>query len=187
MAASSADNRMVQELPVSFLCVSRKLQERPYEPLHPADISQAVVQQMSLRPAPYVAQDTLFEFYSIIQGHCNVPTLQVGTIDLLSASPTSAGVPAPGCGANALASTGAILGPCPSSSGTGTTPLLGGEGGVNAVGGTDAAESYRLAQIRQNERHVNSKGARICSYFNTREGCRRGPNCPFIHISGTVM
>ena len=44
-----------------------------------------------------------------------------------------------------------------------------------------SGEDYRLQMIRQNERHVNSK-QKICSFFNTREGCRRGASCGFLHV-----
>ncbi|ESL08656.1 hypothetical protein TRSC58_03638 [Trypanosoma rangeli SC58] len=46
-----------------------------------------------------------------------------------------------------------------------------------------SSEDYRLSQIRRNERHVNNAlYGRVCAFFNTREGCRRGPYCNFLHI-----
>jgi hypothetical protein len=186
MSTSAADvNRLVEELPVSYLCVARKLQERPYEAIHPSDLAHSLTQQMALRPPPFVAQDTLFQYYSILQGHCHIPQLHVQSIELFSSSSAPSSVPAAGCGVNgqpsssSLAGAG-ILGTAPSAA---NYPIVHGGGG--SAGGD--GESYRLAQIRQNERHVNSKSARVCSYFNTREGCRRGPNCPFIHNAGIIL
>ncbi|RNF07386.1 uncharacterized protein Tco025E_07378 [Trypanosoma conorhini] len=46
-----------------------------------------------------------------------------------------------------------------------------------------SSEDYRLSQIRRNERHVNNAlYGKVCAFFNTREGCRRGPYCNFLHI-----
>ncbi|CUG86185.1 Hypothetical protein, putative [Bodo saltans] len=193
-ASSTTDsNRLVEELPVSYLCVGRKLQEKPYEAIHPLDLSQSLTQQMALRPPPFVAQDTLFQYYSILQGHCNIPVLQVQSIELFSSSSAPSSVPSAGCGVNAqpqqLPSAQQVVSSSSMGMGGGGGGVLGSAPSSNygQVSSGGDGESYRLAQIRQNERHVNSKSARVCSYFNTREGCRRGPNCPFIHNAGIIL
>lgn len=153
----------MEEVPVSLLCVTRKLQEKPYEPLHPQEVQQAIGQQMSLRPPPYVAQDQLFEFYAILSGHCNTKPMDNATpfvADLLTMAPGPAAAP------SHSASVGVL--PAPPSD-------------------LASVQDFRLQQIRHNERHVGSKGSRLCSYFNTREGCRRGASCPYAHVMTTAQ
>lgn len=49
---------------------------------------------------------------------------------------------------------------------------------------TQKVDDYRLSQIRQNAQHTdNAQGSRICNYYNTPRGCRRGQSCEFLHVN----
>lgn len=163
-----SQNRLVEEMPVSFLCVSRKLQERPYEPLTSQSVSHAVAQQHTFRPPVYIAQETLQEFYRVIQGKCGVSKAAPGTTAVINGESEPFGAPVQA--AAGVSFPAPIAGGPPSSS--------------------TSIQDYRLAQIRNSERHqkpaVTSGGVRICSYLNTREGCRRGSACPYLHPSSTA-
>jgi hypothetical protein len=148
----------IEAMPPSFLCVTRKLQERPYEALSARKVSQAMTQQMHLRPPPHAAKQAVVDFYTAINGHCGVYVPQPESMDLVTYQsyqqkqlvPPTMTVPA---------------------------PVLGDSSPFNAAGSLAAMEDFRLQQIRQNEQ----QSKRGCHYFTTKEGCRRGALCPYQH------
>nr|CCC92160.1 unnamed protein product [Trypanosoma congolense IL3000] len=71
-----------------------------------------------------------------------------------------------------------------------TTPTLWKATG-RMLNGSTLPVAYRVLIIRRNERHVNNATyGRVCTFFLTREGCRRGRYCNFLHIGkggGTAL
>ncbi|CAD2222637.1 hypothetical protein, conserved [Angomonas deanei] len=47
-------------------------------------------------------------------------------------------------------------------------------------------EDYRVAQLRKNNHFIDSdtyaRRNRICIYYGNKDGCKRGPNCQFLHV-----
>ncbi|CCW71389.1 unnamed protein product [Phytomonas sp. Hart1] len=191
-------NYIVERAAPSKLCQMRHVQPRPYTPLYP-DLIARVTQSndYTLRPPPYVVQQTLMEFYRVCNGHygihCEVPS----SMELLTmqgyhgnTSPSGGGAPQ---GAPSSSSPG--LAACTTRSGITGVPnkLVAGardgrrdgndEETLRANDFTKVLDDYRITQLRRNAQHQDTyNGRRLCMYFNTREGCRRGPYCEFLHV-----
>ncbi|CBH13433.1 hypothetical protein, conserved [Trypanosoma brucei gambiense DAL972] len=209
-------NYIVEHAAPSAVCLVRKIQNSPYQPLSSEKVlSVATPNVLSLRPPTHVAHQALMEFYSAINGHCGVNCPDPFSIELQVASGRPRDANAEGRMREC---------PLPHNSATGTTPPYGCAGGTASsslphappsqgigvvAGGRNSAhqqnmatplpspagspllptsaasssEDYRLSQIRRNERHVgNATYGRVCTFFLTREGCRRGKYCNFLHI-----
>lgn len=188
-ATTRSPGTLLDAMPPAFLCVTRKLQDRPYEALPPRKLAQASAQQAHLRPPPHVAKQALVELYAALGGHCGVrPVAPGGPMELVTYQSYQQRQLAAGS-----AGSGGVLGSVPHPA-VGGGPVAGASGGLTvAVGGSaspvvplpaeggagvlSALEDFRLQQIRQNE----NQSKRVCHYFQTREGCRRGAACVYQH------
>ncbi|CCD12250.1 unnamed protein product [Trypanosoma congolense IL3000] len=185
-------NYVVEHAAPSAVCLVRKIQASPYQAL-PLDkvLAVTVPNLLSLRPPTHIAHQALMEFYAAMDGHCGVSCPDPSSVDLqLPASPTtnsskersprepSGQIVSAACdGGTGQLQHGLPVGPLAAT--IQQSPVLSG------------AEDYRLSQIRRNERHVNNATyGRVCTFFLTREGCRRGRYCNFLHIGkggGTAL
>ncbi|KAH8607827.1 hypothetical protein ERJ75_001321600 [Trypanosoma vivax] len=167
---ASKTNYVVEHAPPSAVCLVRKIQSSPYQAL-PLEqlLSVTVPNVFSLRPPPHVAHQAVMDFYFAVNGHCGVECYDPSSIELSGAgTPHAPGVPAV---ASAARTQQQLSG-----------PALGAP--VPRPTAAASSEDYRLSQIRRNERHVNNATyGKVCVFFQTREGCRRGPYCNFLHIS----
>ncbi|CCW63590.1 unnamed protein product [Phytomonas sp. EM1] len=192
-------NYIVERAAPSKLCQMRHVQPRPYTPLYP-DIIARVTQSndYTLRPPPYVVQQTLMEFYRVCNGHygihCEIPS----SMELLTmqgyhynASQSSGGslqgVAAassspPSLSVFTRASTSAMPNRLVVTAKDGKRDTND-EEAIKANDFTKVLDDYRITQLRRNAQHQDTyNGRRLCMYFNTREGCRRGPYCEFLHV-----
>ncbi|ORC86882.1 uncharacterized protein TM35_000251780 [Trypanosoma theileri] len=229
-------NYVVEHAAPSAVCLVRKLQTSPYQPLS-ADQLQSVTAPnlLSLRPPPHVAHQAVMDFYFAMNGHCGVQCADPSALDLItvtthprntagsnsnsnSSGPSihadgytrdATGTPISGTrpytntnNSNIINNNNAadpaakkfsspeVSSSPPTMEGTmygqqqqqnSTSSVLGTP--ILPPTATSSSEDYRLSQIRRNERHVNNAMyGKVCAFFNTREGCRRGPYCNFLHV-----
>ncbi|EAN90716.1 hypothetical protein C3747_66g103 [Trypanosoma cruzi] len=229
-------NYVVEHAAPSAVCLVRKIQTSPYQPL-PSEQVQSVTlpNLLSLRSPPHVAHQALMDFYFAMNGHCGINCSDPSSLDLItvavharnaggSGSNTEihsketprphAGTTPPYYHAAGSLSTTPLTSAMPNNDSKNsnmlflsneTPPVIDGgmythsqqqqqqqSNSAPSVLGTSiippsftssSSEDYRLSQIRRNERHVNNAlYGKVCAFFNTREGCRRGPYCHFLHI-----
>lgn len=232
-------NYIVEHAAPSAVCLVRKVQTSPYQPLPTEQVhSVAVPNLLSLRPPPHVAHQAVMDFYFAINGHCGVQCSDPSALDLIT---VSAHTRSASSSSNTDAHTTESHRPHASSalscyqvtehastspsfatannnssgkklslsselsSGTPVTENTvyshnshhhqqqHSNAATSSVLSTQmlpptfsasSSEDYRLSQIRRNERHVNNAVyGKVCAFFNTREGCRRGPYCNYLHVS----
>lgn len=161
-------NRFLEE-PPSFACLTRKLHSS-YEPLASSEFQMVQNQQMTLRPPPYVAYDALTDFYLLMQGQCGIGPFDPNTFKEKAAPSGAQSAASEALRAPLL---GAAPQPSPSAPG-GLFPTPPPNASVSPV-------EYRQQQMMQNQQS-QARGGRTCSYFNSREGCRRGLQCPYLHV-----
>ena len=149
---TSGSNRLVEEFEPGFLSVTSRFQDQKYAPLSSKQLLAAINQQQHCRPPPHMVRQAFNEMYTAFNGYCNIQHESPAVMDMITQPRKGSAVPS---------APGGVLGVLPSPS--------------------QSMEDFRLNQIRLNERHQNMKN-RVCSYFTTREGCRRGGSCPFIHV-----
>lgn len=207
-------NYIVERTSPAMLCNLRLAAAKPYTPLPNEYIAKvAQPQDYSLRPMPFVSHQSVIDFYRGINGHYGVQVDNPRGIQLVTlgsyahggkglayrqqlhqqqlqkhhrpgtTSASSATTASPGLAPDVHAVT-------PSSS----SPSARREGESEEVGGaSDTANDtndYRLSQFHRNAQHVdNAVYGRICLFYNTREGCRRGPYCEYLHLdkNGNVV
>ena len=167
-------NRVIEGMPASFLCIVRKVQDRPYEPLTARKVQQASSQQAHLRPPPHVSKQAFNDFYTAINGYCGVSHPAPESMDMITYQSYQQKMQQQQQhqGGAYTGGGGVLAAPAGGDSSLMAPPQL---------SSAEAIEDFRLQQIRQNEKHVTHKG-RICSYFHTKDGCRRGFACQFLHV-----
>lgn len=146
-------NAVLQASP-AMLCLCRGAQPAPYAPLPPQRLALAVQPgDFSARPQPYVAAQVVMDLYRLLRGSYGIP-------DQISNE-----------GGDDRRAESRKTGPPPPSAVPGASPREG-------------TEDYRLSQIKRNVRHVDNRYyRRTCAYYNTREGCRKGANCEYLHAA----
>lgn len=187
-------NYIIERASPAMLCLVRRAQPRPYMPLPTEVISHRVQpQEYSIRPPPYVSQQAVMEFYRVCHGHYNINCENPSAIDLITLGAHAHG----GKGLSYRRSHIEQQLQQHQGQQQQDTKGAGGTGGVGRSTATasassgygevhdfpQAVEDYRLSQLRKNTQHVDSyPSSRVCNFYNTREGCRRGAYCEFLHL-----
>ncbi len=163
--------------PVGLLFTTRQLQDSPYEPLSNRRLNQALTTHHKYRPMAHVVQKLLVEFYSKMNGrygiHVDDPSAIVSTAVTRSKRFRE--------GAEA-----AQQAPVQPSLEFGSG--VGDNSGVSTASGAGVADQEQLKQFRlQQLRRATAAAAtasssKPCQHYLSREGCRRGLQCPFSHV-----
>ena len=151
----------------SLMCVFQRFQQQPYQPLDSRDIRHATSQQNGFKVPFHVSRDTIASLYSAINHNCGVETEETNGSSVRFYTRGLAADEATPHAQQAISSNYADFS---------SVSALPSGGGPPAGDGGD----WRVRQIRQNERGGSGR-SKICHYFLSKEGCRRGAACPYQH------
>ncbi|KAH9598392.1 hypothetical protein LSM04_005600 [Trypanosoma melophagium] len=80
-------NYVVEHAAPSAVCLVRKLQTSPYQPLSTEQLQNVTAPNLlSLRPPPHVAHQAVMDFYFAMNGHCGVQCADPSALDLITVS-----------------------------------------------------------------------------------------------------
>lgn len=184
-------NYITKHASPAMMCLLRKAQPSPYVPL-PTEVIQQAAQPLdySLRPPPHVSHQAVMDFYAAINGHCGVHCESPRALELITLG-------AHAHGGRGLAYRKQLHQEQLAQHQRGPTDATGAPlhnqqqpyPPVTTMAAVDKSkfakevEDYRLTQFRRNAQHVDSSVfGRVCNFYNTREGCRRGATCEFVHM-----
>lgn len=135
----------------------------------------------SLRPQSHISEQVLMDFYRLVGGSYNTPAPNPSHIPMSSSSVEDAVAgTTPGHGGSSSAA----------SSSSGPSSSAGSAAVAAAAAMAAGTDAFRLSQMKKNSRHIdNHFYHRVCSFYQTREGCRRGVHCEYLHIekNGSVI
>lgn len=165
-------------------------QRGPYHPLPlRAAVQMLQLRALSQRPPSYVSEQEVMDFYRLLGGRYHTSSSPLLPSYLPSSSSTVGPALSLQNGGFGSSMAGAVteshMSPSPlpqygsfSSSGAPVfhRPL------TSPLPHTPSTEDYRIAEMKKNARHIDNHVLhKVCLHYNTKEGCRRGEHCRFLH------
>lgn len=162
----SSSGRRLDDASVGFLYVARQFQDRPYQPITSRKLSQAFADERRLRAPPHLVQKTFTDFYNAVNGKYGIEVedpLQLQTSYYTRKRPRE----------DDFKMNRAVGG------GTAASAESVNNASVGESKMAQDLQDLRRMQLKRNQ--AASHAPKVCQYYNTREGCRRGINCPHVH------
>lgn len=184
-------NALTDRFAPSALFLARKADPAPYVPLTVSAIQTHVQPaDYGLRPPAHHSQQAVLDFYRACRGRYGVSVNFEKTTTQSSGGASGVADSATVGGGGGGASSGFVLLTLGSHAkggrglgshkGAASSASRGGGAPVSSLVGADQnVEDFRIAQLRRNIKHVDTQ---LCMFFNTKEGCRRGEQCEFLHV-----